>query len=164
MSYPTSPPHDPYGEHPFEPVFQPGGPADSPLSHYHVGRPPSAPPYQQAAMAPAGLPQVPYQQPYQQQQPYPQQLIIQLPPTSGLAVASMVFGIIGLMGGWCVFGLPCLIAVLLGHAGMADTKGGRKQGRGMAVAGLVMGYIIVVPAILFSALFVFAGALGSSQQ
>lgn len=115
-------------------------------------------------MPPAGLPQVPYQQQPYSPPPYPYPLIVQLPPTSGMAVASMVFGIIGLLGGWCVFGLPCLIAVLLGHAGMADTKGGQKQGRGMAVAGLVMGYIVVIPAILFSALFVFAGALGNGTE
>jgi hypothetical protein len=34
----------------------------------------------------------------------------------------------------------------------------------MAVAGLVMGYIFVVPALLISVLFVFAGALGSGTE
>lgn len=103
-----------------------------------------------------------YPQSPQPYRPYQQPVMVVLPPTSGAAVASMIMGIIGLLGGWCVFGLPCVVAVVLGHIGLVATKGGRRSGHGMAIAGLVMGYLVVVPAALFSIMFVFAGVFGDS--
>lgn len=84
-------------------------------------------------------------------------------PTSGAAVASLVFGIIGILGGWCMFGLPCLIAVLLGHVALGETKRGQKAGHGMAVAGLVLGYLVLVPAALISVFVVFGGIVGGAH-
>ena len=92
----------------------------------------------------------------------PVPLVVTLLPTSGLATASMVLGILGLLGGWCVFGIPCALAVLFGHLALAETKKGHKSGNGMAVAGLVMGYIVIGPAIVLSILFVFFSVLGSA--
>ena len=63
------------------------------------------------------------------------------PPTSGLAIASMVCGILGLMT--CL--LPGIAAVICGHMAlkqMADPSL-RVGGRGMAVAGLITGYLSV---------------------
>ncbi|MFI6743778.1 DUF4190 domain-containing protein [Nonomuraea sp. NPDC050451] len=70
-------------------------------------------------------------------------------PTSGLAVASLVFGIIGLLGSWFLLGIPSITAIVLGHAATGKTKRGIRPGHGMAVAGLVLGYVVVVPAFLF---------------
>ncbi|MEV0151247.1 MULTISPECIES: DUF4190 domain-containing protein [unclassified Nonomuraea] len=72
-------------------------------------------------------------------------------PTSGIAVASLIFGIIGLIGSWCLFGIPSIVAIVLGHAAARKTKQGIRPGHGMAVAGLVLGYIVAVPAFLISA-------------
>jgi len=83
------------------------------------------------------------------------------PPTSGLAVASMVLGIVGLLSSCCAFGIPSILAVVFGHAGLNATKGGARGGQGMAVAGLVMGYIVFVPAIVLSVYLVFAGGLAA---
>jgi hypothetical protein len=118
-----------------------------------------------------------YQQPYQQyppvsEQPYspqsgpyppiPQQMVITtVRPTSGTAVASMVLGIIGVFGGWCMFGLPCIIAVILGHVALPATKSGQVGGRGMAVTGLILGYLFVVPMIIFTMMAFFGGVLGA---
>lgn len=52
-------------------------------------------------------------------------------PTSGMAVASLVLGIVGVS----------LLAVIFGHVGLNDTRRHGKDGSGMAVAGLVLGYI-----------------------
>jgi len=68
-------------------------------------------------------------------------------PTSGAAVASMVLGIVGIVFGCYTFGVPNLLAVVLGHIGYAATRNAQVGGRGMAVAGLVMGYLMVVPVI-----------------
>jgi hypothetical protein len=82
-------------------------------------------------------------------------------PTSGAAVASLVLGIVGVLGGWCMLGLPCLIAVVLGHVAMSETKPGSKSGRGMAVAGLVLGYLFLAPMVIFT-IMLFAGGVLSA--
>ena len=71
-------------------------------------------------------------------------------PASGFAVWALVMGVIGFVAGWCLFGVPCLAAIALGHAGLAQTKAGTMSGRGMAVAGLVLGYVMLLPAIIFT--------------
>lgn len=80
---------------------------------------------------------------------YPQPLVVsvQTPPTSGSAVASMIAGIFGALGGFCLLGVPCIIAVFLGHVALHETKDGEKGGRGMAYAGLILGYLFVAPAV-----------------
>jgi hypothetical protein len=82
-------------------------------------------------------------------------------PTSGLATASLVLGIVGVLGGWCMFGIPCILAVVFGHAALPATKDGTVGGRGMAVAGLVLGYILVVPMIIFTVMLFFGMAASS---
>ena len=59
------------------------------------------------------------------------------PGTSGLAVASLVLGILWL---WWV---GSILAVIFGHVSLSQIKQshGRLGGRGLAIAGLVLGYI-----------------------
>jgi hypothetical protein len=77
--------------------------------------------------------------------------------TSGFAVASLVLGLVGLLLACCSFGVPSALAVIFGHIGVAQTRSGRKVGTGMAVGGLVIGYLVVLPAVLVSTWFVFGG-------
>ncbi|MEU4643961.1 DUF4190 domain-containing protein [Micromonospora sp. NPDC023814] len=91
---------------------------------------------------------------------YPQ--AVRPPLTSGTATASMVLGILGVLGGWCLFGLPCLLAVILGHIGLHETRNNAKSGRGMAVAGLVLGYVFVAPMILLTVMVFFGGLIGAA--
>lgn len=81
--------------------------------------------------------------PNQQQNYYP--VYVQAPPQSPWAIASLIFGILGLLAGWCTFAVPCIAAVICGHAGLRDTNGGVKSGRGLAIAGLIMGYLLIAP-------------------
>lgn len=95
--------------------------------------------------------------PYRPQPPqyaYQPPIVVAVPPTSGVATASLVLGILGILGGWCLFGLPCIAAVILGHLGMAATRDGRRGGRGQAVAGLILGYVCVVPMIIFTLMLI----------
>ncbi len=69
-------------------------------------------------------------------------------PSSGTAVWALVLGIVGVVFGWCLIGLPCLAAVILGHVAMAETKSGEKAGRGQAIAGLALGYVALAPALI----------------
>jgi Domain of unknown function (DUF4190) len=91
--------------------------------------------------------------------PVTQQPIIVVPaqPSSGPAVWALVLGLVGLLFGWCMLGLPCVAAVIVGHVAIADTKNDQKTGRGMAVAGLALGYISLAPA-LFLFLWLVLGA------
>jgi hypothetical protein len=91
----------------------------------------------------------------------PPHIVVQALPTSGTATASMVLGILGVLGGWCLFGLPCVLAVILGHIGLHETRHGTKSGRGMAVTGLVLGYVFVGPMIVFTIMVFFGGVIGA---
>jgi hypothetical protein len=77
-------------------------------------------------------------------------------PTSGLAVASLVLGIVGLLS--FVYGVGSLLAVIFGAIGMKQTQDGQRGGRGMAIAGLVMGIIGLVAGVAFFLLV--AGTFG----
>lgn len=59
------------------------------------------------------------------------------PQTNGMAVASLVLGIVWL------FWLGSLLAIIFGHVALRqiDSSQGTQGGRGMAVAGLVLGYV-----------------------
>jgi len=57
--------------------------------------------------------------------------------TSGLAIASMVLGILWL------YWVGSVLAVIFGHVALSqiNKSGGTQQGRGMAIAGIVLGWV-----------------------
>jgi hypothetical protein len=68
-------------------------------------------------------------------------------PQNGLAVASMILGIISIpaMCGYFVGGLfPGILAIIFGHIARGQIRRDQSTGDGMAVAGLVMGYISTI--------------------
>jgi len=67
-----------------------------------------------------------------------------------MATASLVLGLVGLFFSWFTFGIPSILAVIFGHIGVSQTKLGGLSGRGMAIAGLVLGYVVVAFAIYVS--------------
>lgn len=74
-------------------------------------------------------PMVPYQSYYPQ--------MAQASPTNGLAVGSMVCGILEIF----TLGFAAVPAVILGHVARAQIRQTGERGDGMAVAGLVLGYL-----------------------
>lgn len=82
-------------------------------------------------------------------------------PTSGLAITSLICGIAGLVFSWAVVPLLASIAaVITGHMALRQIKGDPSLGgRGMAIAGLIMGYVAIavlavgIAIIFFSILF-----------
>ena len=58
--------------------------------------------------------------------------------TSGLAIASLICGIVG-----CVPGAG-IAAVVMGHMALGRIKTSGQGGRGMAIAGLILGYLSIV--------------------
>jgi hypothetical protein len=65
-------------------------------------------------------------------------------------VASLTLGLFGVLGGWCLCGIPCALAVVLGHMAARQTRSGARGGHGMAVTGLILGYVFVIPMIIAS--------------
>jgi hypothetical protein len=85
----------------------------------------------------------------------------QVSPTNGLAVTSMVCGIVGLMLlFFCgvISGLAALPAVIFGHMALRAIKEAQIPlgGRGMAIAGLVTGYLGLLAQLAVIGFFVFA--------
>jgi hypothetical protein len=156
------PPHqpDPYQyppqADPYEPPVPPYSPP--PAQAYH-------PPPVQAYNPPGSMMPVP--QPYMPPHPppygYAVPLVVAMPgrPSSAVAVWALVMGLVGIVTGWCLLGLPCIAAVILGHVALADTKSGEKSGRGQAIAGLALGYIALAPAIILFFLAVLGGMVES---
>ncbi|GAB1817498.1 DUF4190 domain-containing protein [Herbidospora sp. RD11066] len=60
-------------------------------------------------------------------------------PTNGMAVASLVMGLIGLV----LCGVTAVLGVIFGHIAISRIKTSGEEGHGMAVAGLVISYITI---------------------
>ncbi|MBT3322145.1 MAG: DUF4190 domain-containing protein [Anaerolineae bacterium] len=79
------------------------------------------------------------------QEPYQQ--APSAPPTNSMALTSLIAGIVG----WTVAPfLGSLVAIITGHMAKKELKErmGQESGDGMATAGLVMGYLQLIPSIL----------------
>lgn len=126
----------------------PGGPEYGPYQDQPYGgdqTPYGQPPSYGEAPAPYGeapAPYVPQQQPYPYgyyQQGYQQGYggYMPQPGTNGLAIASMILGIV-----W-IYWIGSLLAVIFGHIALAQTARTGQQGRGMAIAGVVLGWVML---------------------
>ena len=106
----------------------------------------------------AGPPPIPGQQAYAPPVSYVGGAVT--PTTSGMAIASMVLGILALVGFFMhVFALVlAILAIIFGHIsrGTIAKSGGRIKGAGMALAGLITGYIA---AVIVTILLIVLGAL-----
>ncbi|MBO0702076.1 MAG: DUF4190 domain-containing protein [Candidatus Dormibacteraeota bacterium] len=64
--------------------------------------------------------------------------MVALPPVNGMAVASLVLSLVG----WTMVPvLASILAVIFGHVARRQMESTGQRGGGMAVAGLVLGYI-----------------------
>ena len=76
---------------------------------------------------------------------------------NGLSIASLVLGLIGIVA-WLLplAGYPVtIVAIVLGAKGMKQ-----QSGRGMAIAGLVLGIVFLVLTLINSVLGAYLGAMG----
>lgn len=154
---------------PETPYYSAPPPLDSPPAEERVDRPGWQGQAPDSAQQPY-QPYQPYQQPNpqyqqsQQYQPYSQPagnyyVGPMAPATSGYAIASLVCSLLGYIG---VFGFGPLLGVIFGHLALReiDRSNGMLQGRGLAQAGLILGYIalgLTLLALLFFSLIVIFG-------
>ena len=86
-------------------------------------------------------------------------------PTNGLAVASLICGIVGLFASpfVAVFFVPILLpiaAVVLGHIARSQLKQNpQTSGSGMALTGVILGYIPIALGVLAIVLLIVGVAL-----
>jgi len=94
------------------------------------------------------------------EEPYQQQLPPSV-PTNTMALTSMIAGIVG----WTVAPLlGSLVAIITGHMAKRELRErmGRESGDGMATAGLVMGYLQIIPSVLCICVILVMLAMGMS--
>lgn len=128
-------PQPPAAPDPYAPPPVSGNPYSSPVS----ADPYSTPPTSGTPYSPPPPPAAPYT-PYGGYQ--------QVPASSGsngMAIASMVLGIVGVLLCWCygIGALPGLIGAILGHVSLKQIKERGQEGRGMALTGIITGWIAV---------------------
>ncbi len=93
---------------------------------------------------------------------------VQMAKTSGMAIASLVCGLVGIAGFFaCIF--PCVVGVggvIFGHLALREIKksGDQIAGKGLAIGGLVTGYISTLIFVGFIVLFVFVGLASDSSS
>ena len=142
----------PWGAPPPPPPGQWSAPAPGPLAP--APEPPgSAPPNPFAPPAPYGYPggyPPPYPSPYPPAGPSR--------PTNGLAVASLILGIVG----WVPCGIGSVVGVVLGFVARGQIRAaqGRQGGDGLALAGIILGFV----GIGFIVLLLVLGALSGSSS
>lgn len=70
----------------------------------------------------------------------------------GLAVASLVLGIVGIVTSFLLFGaLLGLVALILGFVALGKVKRGEADGRGLAIGGIVTGVLAMLLTLILVA-------------
>ena len=71
--------------------------------------------------------------------------------SNGMALTSMILGILGITVGLCLLFFPVMpiLAVVFGHISLSQMRKSGAPGRGFAIAGLVTGYIGIALAVLW---------------
>jgi hypothetical protein len=171
LTYPPTP--EPDGTYPIPPD-PPVQPYQPPQSNPPYQAPQSSSPYQQPGYhpyAPAQSPYPPLPSPYAPQ-PGPSQYDYGYPgspyaysqyaairrPTDGLAVASLVVSIVSVLGlcAWWIGGVVGILGAIFGHVARRRIRSSGAAGAGMALAGIIVGWVVAALAIIGAvAAFVF---------
>lgn len=86
-------------------------------------------------------------------------------PTEPLAIWSLVLSLVGLLGFCCGGPILGIAGVICGHLGLSKINANPQlQGRGLAMAGLIIGYFAVVSWALYLIFFGGIAALSSMME
>ncbi|ADD42644.1 DUF4190 domain-containing protein [Stackebrandtia nassauensis] len=147
-------PDDPYTQYPDSP------PPQQPTSGgYYPQQQPGyqQPGYQQPGYQQPGYQQSGYQQPAYQQTPgyMPEQELPQ-----GMPLTSMILGIVSIPLVFCCYigTITGILAIIFGAIGLSQVNKGEARGKGMAMAGLILGISAFVVLIVFIVLYIAVGA------
>lgn len=142
---------DAYGTPPAPPAYAPPtyAPPAYPTSPY--GAAPGGAPASPVQTAPGAAPVLPYG--YGGYAPARK--------TNGLAVASMILSIVGFL--WILPFVGSLAGAIMGHISLNQIKRSGEGGRGMALAGIIVGWAGLALLVIGVLFFVFVIALGASS-
>ena len=142
---------DAYGTPPAPPAYAPPtyAPPAYPTSPY--GATPGGAPASPVQTAPGAAPVLPYG--YGGYAPARK--------TNGLAVASMILSIVGFL--WILPFVGSLAGAIMGHISLNQIKRSGEGGRGMALAGIIVGWAGLALLVIGVLFFVFVIALGASS-
>jgi hypothetical protein len=140
MTYP--PPPGPDGSYP--------PPPDPPIQAYQPPVPPNPQQYgygyQQPQIQGYGVQPAPGYDYVNAGSPYSQPVYPYAPPrpTEGLAIASLVVSCAGVLGlcAWTVGGVLGIVGAILGHVARRRISRNGSQGAGMALAGIIVGWVM----------------------
>jgi hypothetical protein len=155
------PPQPPvYGEAPDQPAPGQAPPPPPPAPPAPYGPPPGAPPPYVGppyAGPPYAGPPAPYGQSPYGYSPYQQQPYL-VRKTNGMAIASLILGVL-----W-IYWLGSLLALIFGYIGknQIDRSNDTQDGRGLAIAGIVLGWIGVAALVIFVIVLVAASGDNST--
>lgn len=82
------------------------------------------------------------------------------PPTNGMATASLVCGLIGFFA--C--GVTSVLAVIFGHVSLSQIKRTGEGGHGMAVTGLILGYLVSAGWLIILILYILGAAMFAASS
>jgi hypothetical protein len=99
-------------------------------------------------------------------QPYGYPVMAVTQPTNGLAVASMVVSIVAVIGlcGYGLGGYLGIVGAILGHVSRRQIRERGEAGDGMAVAGIISGWIATAIAVLATAAIVIFVVWAANQD
>ncbi len=80
-------------------------------------------------------------------------------PASGAAIASLVLGILAYTSccGCFILAVP---AVIFGHLAIRSIRKGERSGKGLALAGLILGYISIALTVLLAIYAILSTLIG----
>ncbi|WP_197381963.1 DUF4190 domain-containing protein [Mycolicibacterium mengxianglii] len=157
MTNPEPPPRGvehPTTEHSSPPQADPYAPVDYPANYPGYDAPPPngypaqySQPYPPPQPFPTGYPGNPpgYPPAYPGYNPYDPYGQGKPPGTNGKAIAALVTAV----GGLVLCGLPSIAGIILGIIAMRETKRTGQDGYGLALAGLIVGSLVVLLGILY---------------
>lgn len=98
--------------------------------------------------------------PHNPQQPmygygYPQPL----PRSQTNAILALVLSCVGL----ATCGVTAIVGVIFGHIALGKIRRGEEDGRSMALAGVIIGYVFIVGWLLYAAIIVIAIIAAANQ-
>lgn len=81
----------------------------------------------------------------EQTQQLQQNIVVNGVSNSSAAIVSFVFGLVGIFSSWWLFGIPSIVAIITGHIARSNIKAseGKLDGGGLALVGLILGYLTI---------------------
>lgn len=89
--------------------------------------------------------------------------------TNGSAVGAFITALITFMSMWFLWLIPLVgviasgLAVFFGHKALKEISVSNENGRGLAIAGLTLGYLSLIPSIFWCVAFLMAGVSSASS-